>query len=218
MSVLGPLERGRAEGKLALTAFEKISLEKLLDMEQEVATQLEAFQKEVKEKNWRIEYLDHLAKLSGEININNIEYQIMPWSILKGNYSIMIDIGMIFPTIKEIRLHQLTYSIQTDKMKYDGISVDFIKKEITHINDVFWNWEEGMEKDPEKLLEASETLKVLKWLIEEKNYVLGRDYDLTKYQRICEIIEKSLEKEQYVQIPISQADADKDVIHDAQKT
>ena len=210
MSVLGPLERGRAEGKLALTAFEKISLERLLDQEREVAMLLEAFQREVREKNWRIEYLDHLAKVSGEIDINHIEYQIMPWSILKGNYSIMIDIGMILPTIKEIRLHQLTYNIQTDKMKYDGISVDFIKKEITHINDVFWNWEDGMEKDPEKLLEASETLRVLKWLMEEKNYALGKDYNVEKYQRICEIIEKSLEKEQCMQTPISQAGNNKD--------
>lgn len=198
--MISPLERGRAQGKLALTSFEKADLKELLVNEQQIARELEVLQREIKEKAWKLEYSDHIVRKSGEIEINDIEYQLMPWSIFKSNYSIMLDIGTVFPIVKEVRLHKLIYDIATDKMKYDKVSIDLVKKEVTHINEIFWNWEESWENDPEKLVEAFETLKVLKWLIEEKKYVLGNDYDEIKYRRIRELLEKSLEKHQSIQL------------------
>jgi len=194
LAMLSPLERGRAQGKLVLTSFEKPELGRLLEMEPEVMRELEELQREVRNRNWRIEYVDHVVKSSGEIDINDIEYQLMPWSIFKGSYSIMIDIGMVLPVVREIRLHRLIYNIQTEGMKSDSISIDLVKREIIHVNDVFWNWEEGWKENPGKLLEASETLGVLKWLIEEKGYSLGGEYDPKRYQRISEALGRLLEE------------------------
>jgi hypothetical protein len=194
--MLSPLEGGRAQGKLALTSFEKPELRRLLEMEPEIMRKLEELQREVRDRNWRVEYVDHVAKSTGEIDINDIEYQLMPWSIFKGSYSIMIDVGMVLPIVKETRMHKLIYNIQTDRMKYDNVSIDLVRKEITHVNNVFWNWEEEWKENPEKLLEASETLKVLRWLIEEKGYSLGGEYDPRRCQKMCGALEKLLEERQ----------------------
>ena len=191
MTVLIPLERGRAVGRLYLTSFEKLEIGHLLEIEPEIAKELEDLRKEVTEKNWKLDYSDHLAMLSGELHLNNIEYQLMSWSLFKSNYSMMIDIGTVLPVVKEIKLSKLIYNIQTDKMTHDNISIDLVRKEITHVNDIFWNWEEGWEKDPEKLLEAFETLKVLRWLIEEKGYSLKGEPDVEKYRKIRESLESS---------------------------
>lgn len=194
MTIVSPLEKGRASGRLYLTSFKKLEISRILERYPEIVRELEEFRREAIEKNWKIEYSDHLAILLGEISLDDIEYQLMPWSLFKGNYSMMIDIGTVLPIVKEIRLDKLIYNIRTDKMKHDDISIDFVRKEIIHVDGVFWNWEEGWERDPEKLLEAIETLKILKWLIEEKGYSLAEEYNPEKYQRIRKSFVKFLEE------------------------
>lgn len=202
MSTLSPLEKGRAEGKLSLECFEKIDLNKLLQMYPEYMRGLELLREEARVKGWNIEYVDHLARVLGELNLEGVEYQLMSWSPLKARYSIMVDIGTTLPIIKEIKLHKLVYSISTENMKEDSIEIDIVKNRITRIDEVFWEWEEGWGKDKMKLLEALDTYKILKWLIEEKKYSLGEDYDEGKYRKVCENLERLVGKiEEIIQYP-----------------
>ncbi|MEM0080103.1 MAG: hypothetical protein QXP74_03695 [Nitrososphaerota archaeon] len=202
LSMLSPLEKGRAEGKLSLECFEKIDLNTLLQMHPEYMEKLEVLREEARVRGWSMEYVDHLARVLGEINLEGVEYQLMPWSPLKARYSIMIDVGTTLPTIKDVKLHKLVYSISTENMREDSIEIDVVKNRITHIDEVFWEWEEGWEKDRMKLLEALDTYKILKWLIEEKKYSLREDYDERKYRKICEYLERIAGKiEETIQYP-----------------
>ncbi|MCX8193595.1 MAG: hypothetical protein N3G77_07300 [Nitrososphaeria archaeon] len=194
MSMLSPLEKGRAHGKLSLECFEKVDLNKMLEKYPEYLREIEM----LKKKDLKIEYVDHLARVLGEIDIDGIDYQLLPWSPLHGNYSILIDVGTTLPIIKNVELDKLVYRISTEKMKNDVIEIDLVKREIIHINEVFWEWEEGLEKESEKFLEALETWRILKWLIEEKGYNLGDRYEEKRYRRISEILERLMEKPEQV--------------------
>lgn len=201
LSIVNPLERGRAAGKLTLECFGKIELDALFKDNPNLANDVESFLSEMKSLGLKHNYVDHVVKMLGELELEDVEYQLMPWSLFKGNYSLMIDIGTVFPTVKEIKLHRLIFGVRTNKASRDLVSIDIISKEVLRIDDVFWKWEDDWENDVEKLSEATDTYYILKWLINQKGFVLSSEFSIKKYQKISETLEKIINNKQRIEQP-----------------
>jgi len=165
-----PLNKGWAKGKLLLEAGEATLQEAM-----KFHPQIESMLREIEGKGWMHLYVEHQAKIVGEIEFSGNEYQIVPWSILRGPYGIMIDISSNFPVVKGVKLEKLVYNIYTRKTFPRAVTADLLNKKITYINDAFWKWEKGWEEDEEKLSKAREVYEVVKWLIDEKKFGLHKD-------------------------------------------
>lgn len=184
MSVSG-MEKGVARGKLILKCPGRAPLSEIF----KIHVDIESLLAEIESKGWRHFYVDHEASLIGEINFEGEEYQIVPWSILKGPYGMVIDIKWNFPQITGIELEKLIYNIFSKNTFPRAITVDLQKKIITYINDVFWNWEEEWVKDESKKNKALEVYEFVRWFIGEKGFQLGPNYSHERYAKLSEIFE-----------------------------
>lgn len=198
MAIVSPLEKGRAAGKLFLEYLGQADLDAALRNCPEIASDVQLLQKELEGRGWKHHYVEHLVKVSGEIELGDVEYQLVPWSIFKGNYSLMIDIGTTFPVIKDVRLQKLMLGIKTRHATHDLVVIDAVNKEILHITNIFWDWEDSWENDQAKLSEATDTYWIINWLTEHKGFKLTPEYNVERYQKISEALQKIISKNQQI--------------------
>ncbi|MEM2991494.1 MAG: hypothetical protein QXQ02_09985, partial [Halobacteria archaeon] len=119
-----------------------------------------------------------------EIEFNGVEYQIVPWSVLRGPYGLFIDTGETFSQLKGVVLKKLVYNVYGRNTFPRAITVDAQNKIITHVNDAFWKWEEDWEKDDKKTLIALETYEILNWFV-EKGFSLHESYAPERYRALA---------------------------------
>ncbi|MEM2374409.1 MAG: hypothetical protein QXI11_08230 [Thermoproteota archaeon] len=186
-----PMEKGIVRGKLVLRCPGKAPFSEIVKMRPDV----ESLLAEIESKGWRHFYVDHEASLVGEIEFDNVEYQIVPWSILRGPYGMVIDIKWGFPQVTGIELEKLVYNIFTTNTFPRAVTIDVQKKSITYVNDVFWKWEDEWIKEESKKTRAIEIYDLLKWLIEEKEFQLSQEYDADKWRELSEKFEKIKSRE-----------------------
>ncbi|MEM3865532.1 MAG: hypothetical protein QW724_07080 [Nitrososphaerota archaeon] len=186
-----PMEKGIVKGKLVLRCPGKAPFSEIVKMRPDV----ESLLAEIESKGWRHFYVDHEASLVGEIEFDNVEYQIVPWSILRGPYGMVIDIKWDFPQVTGIELEKLVYNIFTKNTFPRAVTIDVQKKSITYVNDVFWKWEDEWIKEESKKTRAIEIYDLLKWLIEEKEFQLSQEYDADKWRELSEKFEKIKSRE-----------------------
>lgn len=198
MVTVSPLERGRAAGKLSLECLGKIDLDALFRNDPELSNEVRSIQSEIENMGLKYSYVDHFVRFFGELELNDVEYQMMPWSLFKGNYSLMIDIGTVLPIVKDIKLHKFIIGVRTDRAAHDLVVLDIKNREIVRIDETFWGWEDGWENDLEKLSEAADTHYILKWLINQKGFNLSSEYSVRRYQKISEILEKIINNKQRI--------------------
>ncbi|MEM3742722.1 MAG: hypothetical protein QXU28_06590 [Nitrososphaerota archaeon] len=185
------MEKGIVKGKLVLRCPGKAPFSEIVKMRPDV----ESLLAEIESKGWRHFYVDHEASLVGEIEFDNVEYQIVPWSILRGPYGMVIDIKWDFPQVTGIELEKLVYNIFTKNTFPRAVTIDVQKKSITYVNDVFWKWEDEWIKEESKKTRAIEIYDLLKWLIEEKEFQLSQEYDADKWRELSEKFEKIKSRE-----------------------
>ncbi|MEM1677103.1 MAG: hypothetical protein QXU63_03160 [Nitrososphaerota archaeon] len=189
MSTSGiPMEKGVVRGKLVLRCPGRAPFSEIIKLRPDI----ESLLADIESKDWRHFYVDHEASLIGEIEFDGTEYQIVPWSILRGPYGMVIDIMWNFPKITGVDLEKLIYNIFGKNTFPRAITVDVQKKIITYVGDVFWNWEEEWIKDEAKKVKAVEIYKMLKWFIEEKGFQLSQEYSIERYKQLSQVFEKIL--------------------------
>jgi len=181
-----PMEKGVVRGKLILKCPGRVPFSEIMKMRPDI----ESLLAEVELKGWRHFYVDHQADLVGEIEFENVEYQIVPWSILKGPYSMIIDIKWNFPQVTGLELEKLVYNIFTKNTFPRAITVDVQNKTITYVSDVLWKWDDESIKDESKKVKALETYELLKWFIEEKGFQLTQEYSMERWRQLSGIFEK----------------------------
>jgi len=187
MSTSGiPMEKGVLKGRLVLKCPGRAPLAEIMKLRPDI----ESFLRELESRGWMHFYVDHQASLVGELEFSGADYQILSWSMLKGPYSMVVDLSKSFPHITGIELEKLVYNVYSRNTFPRAITIDIEKKLITYVNDVLWNWQEGWEKDSTKTSKAIEILDLLRWLIEEKNFKLSENYNEERYLQLVDIFNK----------------------------
>jgi len=181
-----PMEKGIVKGKLVLKCPGRALFSEMM----KIRPDIESLLAEIESKGWRHFYVDHEASLVGEIEFDNVEYQIVPWSILRGPYGMIIDVKWNFPQITGLELEKLIYNVFTKNTFPRAITVDVQKKIITYISDSFWKWEEEWVNDESKKMKALEIYELLRWFIEEKGFQLTHEYSIERWRQLSEIFEK----------------------------
>jgi hypothetical protein len=181
-----PMEKGVVRGKLVLKCPGRAPFSEIM----KIRPDIESLLAEIESRGWRHMYVDHEASLVGEIEFNNVEYQIVPWSILRGPYGMVIDVQWNFPQVTGLELEKLVYNVFTHNTFPRAVTIDVQKKTILYITDAFWKWEEEWLKDEPKKTKALETYELLKWLIEEKGFTPTPEYNLEKWKQLSELFEK----------------------------
>jgi len=176
-----PFEKGSLKGKLVLECPGRAALSEVF----KIRPDIEQLLQEVEAKGWMHFYVDHEANIIGEVEFNGTEYQIVPWSVLRGPYGMFIDIGENFPELKGLELKKLVYNVYGRNTYPRAVTVDVQNKVITYVNDAFWKWEEGWEKDEKKTVAALETCEILKWFA-GKGFSLHESYDPERYNALVE--------------------------------
>lgn len=184
MSTSGiPMEKGVLRGRLILKCPGRAPLTEIMKHRPDIETLLH----EIESRGWLHFYVDHQASLVGEIELNETEYQIVPWSILKGPYGMIVDLSKNFPQITGVELEKLIYNLYTRNTFPRAMTIDIQNKLITYISDVFWNWQEEWKKDNTKMSKAIEIYEMVKWLVEEKNFNLTEGYTKERLAQLLEV-------------------------------
>ncbi|MEM3807906.1 MAG: hypothetical protein QW413_04870 [Nitrososphaerota archaeon] len=178
-----PMEKGVLTGHLVLKCPGRAPLAEIMKHRPDI----EAFLHEIESRGWLHFYVDHQASLVGEIKFNETEYQIVPWSILKGPYGMVVDLSKSFPQIAGIELEKLIYNLYTRNTFPRAITIDVQNKLITYISDVFWNWQEEWKKDNIKLSKAIEICEMIRWLVNEKKFNLTEGYNKERLSELLDI-------------------------------
>lgn len=180
-------QKGLASGKIALEFTEILPPEEILKEFPEYKNLLN----EIKENGWRYIFIHTYGKTAIEFDITNNPGKIIPYGIWsgEGNFTINIDVGKNVPEprIKSVDEFRINISIKDTPR---ALTIDIVKKIITYIDEEFWNWKDEFMEDEDKRGRAIEIYKALRWLIEEKKFVLDKSYQQQKYQELKEKIEK----------------------------
>lgn len=182
-----PMEKGVLKGRLILKCPGRAPLAEIMKHRPDI----EALLREIESKGWLHFYVDHQASLVGEIELNETEYQIVPWSILKGPYGMIVDLSKTFPQITGVELDKLVYNLYTRNTFPRAITIDIHNKLVTYISDVFWNWQEEWKNDKTKFSKATEIYEMIRWLVKEKNFNLTDEYTKERLAQLLEIFSNS---------------------------
>lgn len=172
---------GYARGRLSLELEERIP-DRILKFRPEIRLMLEAIVK----KGWRYLYIETRGTAVAEVDLEMKPCKLMSYGETIGREYCSIEIiTERFPEIKDIKeVEEFSINISTKSFPR-AVTVDLSDGVVTYLQDAFWKWESGWEKDPEKLSKAKEVYGVAKWLLEDKKLKLHENFSIERYREIC---------------------------------
>ncbi|MEM2910088.1 MAG: hypothetical protein QXO01_03345 [Nitrososphaerota archaeon] len=186
---------GYAKGKVSIRVM-RTAPDEIVKYRQDIRSWLDA----IKEKGWTFLYIEAKAWGVAEVDVENKPFRLFPtaWTPHTGTRAearFVLDIDVsTWPEIKDVSEVEIFRINICTKSFPRSVSVDLSKGLITYVNEAFWNWESGWEKDPEKLSQALEVYEVIKWLIDEKKLTLSENYNLERYKETSKMLEGLVKK------------------------
>lgn len=182
---------GFASGKLRLESNDRMSAEDILKFHPE----LQSFLDDIEKKGWRYLYIETRGTSVAEIDLDGSPYKvrigdIQDTSEMGPHQNVLeIELGQKLPTFNGVPEVQ-TFRINVSTKSFPRAStVDIAKGLVTYINEAFWSWQNGWEKDAKKLSEAREVRDVANWLFETKRQKLHESYSMERYNEILKLLE-----------------------------
>jgi hypothetical protein len=135
--------------------------------------EIQSFLDEVEEKGWRYLYIDTRGTAAADVDLDGSPYVVrlknVPYSasfdtVETGRGENMgvsgsvleIDLGqkiVKLESVPEVQMFKINVSTKSFPR---AATVDIPKGLVTYLNEAFWGWENGWEKDSSKLSEARE--------------------------------------------------------------
>ena len=185
---------GSAKAHVALRSTERTPAEDILKFRPEIRAQLD----EIKRQGWIFFYIETVATMLAEVNVDNKAFRINPQASkpkldARGaapENVLMLDIGTELPAIigipevKEFRINVCSKSFPR------AATVDLASGIVSYLHDPFWKWEQGSESDKKKLSDAREVFEIATWLLDVKKYKLREDLKVERYQELSRILQK----------------------------
>ena len=177
-----PPRSGSTDGKL------EIQTERFITPDELIAYSLtaKAFIDELSERGWRYYFIDSHGKVALELGIDSAAYTFQTYEHPRGGfaYALSMDFGRRLPKL------QLKNIIDLDRFVLNicskdyprGVTIDLIKNEITYVHESLW-----VSKGEGCTEEARDVLKILQWLIEEKEFKLAVG-DGEKYRELVNLL------------------------------
>jgi hypothetical protein len=181
---------GFAKGKVALESNGRMIAEDILKFHPE----LQSFLNDIEKQGWRYLYIETRGTALAEIDLVGLQYRVRPGNaydpseagasqnileIVLGNKTVRLS-GV--PEVDVFRINVSTKSLPR------AVTVDIAKGLVTYVNDTFWAWQTGWEKDERKLSEAREVHEVTKWLLEIKGQKLHESYSMQRYNELSKLL------------------------------
>jgi len=162
-----PPRTGCMDGKLEVQTERFITLDELLTH----LPTARAFLDELPEKGWRYYFIDGYGKLVMEIPIDQAAYSWQTYEHPRGGfaYNLSMDFGRRLPKLQLksiIDVYRFIVNI-CSKDYPRGVTIDLTKNEATYVHESLW-----VSKGEGCTEEARDILKILQWLVEEKQFKL----------------------------------------------
>jgi hypothetical protein len=179
---------GFVKGKVKLESSNRMIAEEILKFHPE----LRSFLDDIEKRGWRYLYIETGGTAVAEVDLDGLQYKVRP----------AISGTAVTQTVLEIalgpRTPQLSSVPQVDMFRINvstksfprAVTVDISKGEVTYLNEAFWAWQKGWERDERKLAEAREVHEVAKWLLESKKQKLPESYSIDRYNEISQLLEE----------------------------
>ncbi len=149
---------------------------------------------EIRKKGWKYDFSNVNAEVLVELNLNeltlNLKYYPPRIERLeeKGSYEISAKIGDKPPAVMKIlSIEKFNVEISTEHC-WCAVEIDPFKRKIKSIHDILWH--DFNRSGPNKLAEAREVYEVVKWLIDEKGFILADNYVVENYKKLLDLFEK----------------------------
>lgn len=146
---------------------------------------------EIKEKKFEYRFRDIKGKAKCSVDLDETAFMLFyrqPRGDSDAYYSIEAELGGKGPAnieVLEVENFQLGISLERT---FDEFTVDPVKKQITNINNIFWN----MHEKETNLSGAKKLYEAVKWFKDEKKYELKGRSAIENYKKIVDAVEKPL--------------------------
>jgi hypothetical protein len=156
--------------------------------------ELQAFLDDIEKKGWTYLYIETRGTSVAEIDADGSAYRVRSRDLHDvsetgpGRNVLEIELGqkpIILSGVPEVQMFKINVSTKSFPR---AVTVDIAKGLITYLNDAFWGWQEGWEKDAKRISEAREVHEVAKWLLEVKKQRLEETYDMQRYNGISRVL------------------------------
>lgn len=181
ITVVVPPSSGIVSGKLGIETEASLTFDELVTH----LPDTKAFFGELTKRGWRYYFIDGYATVIQEVEVSS-PYRFLREGHPYGGsmYTLSIEFGRRLPQVlvkSIIKLDGFVVNIASaDHVR--AVTIDLAKNEVTYVHDSLWVLKgKGCEK------EARDVLKILKWLIEERNFKLGVGDD-DRYRELVTIL------------------------------
>jgi hypothetical protein len=184
-----PPRTGFTDGRLNIKIEKFIPLGELLN---HVST-ARAFLNELSKKGWRYFFIDGYGMGLWELEVPLSPYGFQINEHPRGGfaYTMAVDFGRCLPKLRLKDVLNLQRFVVNISSQYypRAVTVDLTQNKITYVNESLWvSKGKGCKK------EATEVLKILQWLIEEKKFKLEEAFGNRKYLELVILFGKQRQK------------------------
>lgn len=175
-----PPRTGCISGKLEVQTERFITLDELLKHFPSAG----AFLNELTEMGRHYYFIDGQGIVVLEIDVNATEYKWQTQEHQRGGfaYNLVMDFGRQLPKIYVKRIVNLDrFIVNICSKDYSrAVTVDLKHHTITYVHDSLWD-----SKEKRLTEEASDVLKLLQWLIDEKKFKLEMKGGMERYRKLA---------------------------------
>ncbi|HVP23809.1 MAG TPA: hypothetical protein VMS77_07855 [Conexivisphaerales archaeon] len=102
-------------------------------------------------------------------------------------YFLELDLGpQLPPTTAKPEISEFRINVSSKSFPR-AACVDLTNGVVTYIDDPFWRWEKGWERDEKKLAAAREVQEIASWLIDVKGFELVEAFKPERYAELSEL-------------------------------
>jgi hypothetical protein len=156
--------------------------------------ELQSFLDDIEKEGWKYLYIETAGTSVAEIDLDGSQYKVridVNGASGVGPHQNVLEIELgqkpvTFSAVPEVEMFRINVSTKTFPR---AATVDIAKGLVTYLNDAFWAWQPGWEKDAKKLSEAREVHDVAKWLLEIKRQKLHGTYSMERFNELSKLLE-----------------------------